>query len=724
MRGQFRSIWPAAMLVVLGTIVLTGCLGPDEPDPTGTDPFGHLDAVVAVPGGFRAIGWVVDPDTAAPIEVTVSSEQRTVKGVADIDRPDLAFATRGMGIRHGFNVHFGGLGPGPHQVCVWADNVGRGNRARALGCTYVTVPAPDPFGALDSAAAGGERRVQLSGWAIDPDTTAPIGVGVLLDGKPVANVAASQHRPDLAGSGFGPAHGFSFDIPAEPGPRQVCVIAENVGPGAHAWLGCRVVDVPEPRPDRRPVGSVTAVDPQPGGSAVEVRGTATDPDTTGPLQIRIVLDGAVRIVSTSGGRYSTVFSGLSAGTHTVCITAFDAPYQGAGTVVTGDRSWPCGTVILGDVSVGSSGAPAGPSVPVGPSGGSPIATVDRDAGISVELNDGSVLWLFGDSSQVDWAGRLQYFVNNTAAWAPAGTPTVTQDAVVGGAPVQFVSATGSTWTCPADHPKKAMWPASAVRTDGSDGPGGRDLVTAFFSNVCLGDGFLQIVAKGMSVVQWTYDPADKPIGAPIQGTVVNHELWATQEYGQAATTRTVGGTTYVYGYKCVTPPQGTPLWPNVLGPCHVGRVPVASVASPSSWRYWNGSSWVTDPAHSAAVIPGPAPGVADTRAPIAGATVSFDSTHGVYVMGYSPWPGFTDRVFVRVATAPEGPWSDVVEVALPGCNERMGSAEFYCYAGTVQPALSEPGLLGLGFYDQLVAVGPNRGQYLTVKVPFHVVITG
>ena len=102
--------------------------------------------------------------------------------------------------------------------------------------------------------------------------------------------------------------------------------------------------------------------------------------------------------------------------------------------------------------------------------------------------------------------------------------------------------------------------------------------------------------------------------------------------------------------------------------------------------------------------------------------VTWDEVHDVYVMAYSPWPGFTDRIFVRVATAPEGPWSDVVTVALPGCNDTIGTTGFYCYAGTVQPALSEPGLLGLGYYDQLVAVGPNRGQYVTVKVPFKVVL--
>jgi hypothetical protein len=114
-------------------------------------------------------------------------------------------------------------------------------------------------------------------------------------------------------------------------------------------------------------------------------------------------------------------------------------------------------------------------------------------------------------------------------------------------------------------------------------------------------------------------------------------------------------------------------------------------------------------------------GGSDPKAPVASATVSWDQVHGVYVMAYSPWPGFTDRIFVRVAESPQGPWSDAVEVKLPGCEDTVGRDGYFCYAGTVQPQLSSPGRLGLGYYDQLVAVGPNRGQYLTVTVPFTVV---
>ncbi|HPU39057.1 MAG TPA: DUF4185 domain-containing protein [Microthrixaceae bacterium] len=714
----YRNVW-SIVLAVMAAGALAGCLGPGEADPTGTVPIGSLERVVPMAGGFRVIGWAADPDTAAPVAVSVSSEQRLVKGTADLVRYDVGAAYPRLGAGHGYDIRYQGLTPGRHQLCVWVDNVGAGTQGRLLGCTYVTVPAPDPIGSLDSVAALNDRTVRVGGWALDPDTTDPIEVTALLDGGKVMTSTAKVARPDVdAVYGLGAAHGFAMDLPASPGRHSVCVIGHNVGAGDHAWIGCRDVVVPEAQPDRRPTGSVTAVEPV-GSSAVRVRGLATDPDTSGPVTIRVAVDGNVRTISTSGGAFDTTISGLATGSHTVCVTALDVAYTGTAPVTSGDRSWPCGTVILGSVSVGSSGAPAGPPTPVGPESTSPIATIDRDAGVSVQLRDGSVLWLFGDSSQVDAAGNLKYFVNNTAAWAPAGTPTVTSDAAPGGVPVQFVSPAGSSWTCPPERPNKAMWPTAAVRTDAG---GGRDLVTAFFGNVCLGSSWLDIEGRGQAVAQWTYDPNNKPIGQPIQATsVLNHELFSGQDFAQAATTRTVSGTTYIYGYKCDTPTDGPGVeWPTEFGPCRVGRVPVQSVSTRSTWRFWNGSSWVVDSAQAVGITPGPS--AEDPRAPVAGATVTWDEVHDVYVMGYSPWPGFTDRIFVRVATAPEGPWSDVVTVTLPGCNDTIGANGYYCYAGTVQPELSEPGLLGLGYYDQLVAVGPNRGQYVTVKVPFKVVL--
>jgi hypothetical protein len=80
-------------------------------------------------------------------------------------------------------------------------------------------------------------------------------------------------------------------------------------------------------------------------------------------------------------------------------------------------------------------------------------------------------------------------------------------------------------------------------------------------------------------------------------------------------------------------------------------------------------------------------------------------------------------VHVRVATTPVGPWTAPVEVNLPGCGDTVAGVAFRCYAGTAQPKLSEPGLLGVGYFDQRVPLEPARGQYLTVTVPFQVVVT-
>ena len=175
----------------------------------------------------------------------------------------------------------------------------------------------------------------------------------------------------------------------------------------------------------------------------------------------------------------------------------------------------------------------------------------------------------------------------------------------------------------------------------------------------------------------------------------------------------------INAYACDRPDDGSGL-PQEYGPCRVARVQAANVANRGSWTYWNGVSWVAG-IGSAAPMTLP-DGVGGYTAPVSSMTINRDETHGVYVMAYSPWPGFVDRIYVRVATSPQGPWTAPVEVLLPGCNDTVGGTTYYCYAGTSQPSLSAPGLLGLGYYDQLVDVGPTRGQYLTIQVPFTVVI--
>jgi hypothetical protein len=476
-----------------------------------------------------------------------------------------------------------------------------------------------------------------------------------------------------------------------------------------------MVGVAESTEDRRPTGKLTGVVPL-GGGQVSVAGSATDPDgAVGSVRLEVDRGrpGAqVLQLPVTGGGFSTVVGGLVDGLHTFCPIGVDV--VGA-PGLTGDRAFLCGSTALGSTSVGTGGTPSAPT-PVGAPAGNPLDGADRDAGVSVVLGDGSVMWFFGDTLEHDQVGNLRYFVNNTAAWAAAGTPTVTRDASSGGQPIRFATPLGDWCSGEPDHPTAAMWPESAVAVPQPDGH--TDRVVVFMSKVCLGDQFLEIVAKGMAVVETTYDDRVAHVDVPITGVVTQGDLaLPAAAWGRGAL---LAGE-HVYAYHCgvFDPPQ----W----GPCRVARVTPASITTTSAWRYWNGgswsseASWVSDPG-SAAEMTAP-DGIDGISMPVSAFTVAHDEQHDAYVMVYSPWPGFTDRVHVRVATTPVGPWTAPVEVFLPGCNDTNGGVQYLCYAGTAQPKLDQAGLLGLGYYDQLVQVGPTRGQYLTVTVPFTVVVT-
>ena len=86
--------------------------------------------------------------------------------------------------------------------------------------------------------------MKVSGWAIDPDTTAPISVHVYVDSIGEATTAGLG-RPDVgAVFPYGAEHGFAHSMAASAGSHTVCVYAINNGQGGHALLGCKAVVVP------------------------------------------------------------------------------------------------------------------------------------------------------------------------------------------------------------------------------------------------------------------------------------------------------------------------------------------------------------------------------------------------------------------------------------------------------------------------------------------------
>ena len=208
------------------------------------DPFGQIDSTGTVPGAVTAKGWAIDPSTSAPILVQMYLDGHTNAVTwANLARPDVGRAYPKAGPNHGYTLTMQTT-PGLHTVCLYAINTGPGTN-RGLGCRAVTVVSGDPFGHLDvvTTSAG---KVTARGWAIDPNTRAPILVQMYVDSAAHALTLATTARPDVARAypAAGPNHGYTLTMPTTPGPHTVCLYAINTGPGTSRGIGCRATTVP------------------------------------------------------------------------------------------------------------------------------------------------------------------------------------------------------------------------------------------------------------------------------------------------------------------------------------------------------------------------------------------------------------------------------------------------------------------------------------------------
>jgi len=298
-------------------------------------PTGNLEIAWPAVGAIRVGGWALDADTPDPIDVHVYVDG-TFRGafVASGNRPDVAAAFPGMGAAHGFGAVVGQFYGGVHKVCVYAINAGGGVNP-ALGCANVTLPAGNPKGSLN-VAQGLPGAIRVVGWALDPDTSMPISTHVYVDGKWTGAVTANLARPDVAAAfpGYGAGHGFDVTVPVVGGGQhQVCTYAINVGHGtANPKFGCATVTMPTGKPG----GTLDVVQGQPGG--VRIAGWSIDPDTTGPVQVHVYVNGVWTAAVTANTDRSDVGSAhpgygdqhgfdttvpLAAGTHTVCVYAIN-----------------------------------------------------------------------------------------------------------------------------------------------------------------------------------------------------------------------------------------------------------------------------------------------------------------------------------------------------------------------------------------------------------------
>ncbi|UIN29880.1 hypothetical protein [Microbacterium binotii] len=279
----------------------TDWFGSTQGRDTKDDPIGNLEILTAEPGYFRVAGWAIDPNAVtSSLQVHVYVGTVGTPIVADKSRPDVGAAYPGAGAAHGFDARIPATGTSPVQVCVYAINVGAGDHT-TLGCRTLDAMSGSPVGQIDSFSIvpGG---VQVSGWALDPDTTSSIEVHFYFDGYGLP-MKASNPRPDLGPHypAYGINHGFSGTLTVTPGTYNLCAYAVNVGAGSTTTLDCRQVMIPGP-PDvgRVPVGNLETFSVS--GSTATLAGWVIDPDTVNPIQVHVYVGAAGKAIIADGAR--------------------------------------------------------------------------------------------------------------------------------------------------------------------------------------------------------------------------------------------------------------------------------------------------------------------------------------------------------------------------------------------------------------------------------------
>ncbi|MGK0715088.1 hypothetical protein ACR5KS_03335 [Leucobacter sp. W1153] len=149
-----------------------------------------------------------------------------------------------------------------------------------------TGPDLSPVGSIESVLPG-LRQSTISGYAFDPETTAPIqihyyiggqyGSGGAWGGSQLANLDNSTVANKYPS--YGAAHGFSIRLTGLSAPTAVCIYAINVGRGSTRLLGC-----PQAAPiTGSPTGNFeafTVVEGKP-----KARGWVIDPDYVGTVDV-------------------------------------------------------------------------------------------------------------------------------------------------------------------------------------------------------------------------------------------------------------------------------------------------------------------------------------------------------------------------------------------------------------------------------------------------------
>lgn len=311
--------------VGLGTSVDVACVTRT----VSYSPSGKITRLTQAPGAVVVTGYATDPDTTATTKVTVLLQQSHGKYKTLGTLP----ANGATGPKPGYSFTGQVALPGPRfrpgnrTVCVRAKNLGSYGEDRIISCATKLLNW-NPTAAI-STLTQHSPGARITGWASDPDTTAPIAVNVYGDGKKLATVQANGAGATHNG------HNYTATIPLTDGKHTVCVIAVNVqfGSGNSAKV-CKPVTLAF-----EPYGKFETVTRAKGSSNVVATGWAIDPDSkTQPVPIQVSVDGGKPVTGkanlprpdvakqhpgTGKNHGFAITVPANAGEHKVCVAALN-----------------------------------------------------------------------------------------------------------------------------------------------------------------------------------------------------------------------------------------------------------------------------------------------------------------------------------------------------------------------------------------------------------------
>lgn len=149
-----------------------------------------------------------------------------------------------------------------------------------------TGPPTSPIGNFELATTT-INSATFRGWALDPETSAPIAVHLYVNGNWGGAFTASTPRADVSAAypSYGPLHGFEFTVPVGLGTFQACIYAINVGAGTNQALGCKSVSTPV----GPPFGNFEAISTS--GHQASLTGWAIDPDSPESISMTVRVNG-------------------------------------------------------------------------------------------------------------------------------------------------------------------------------------------------------------------------------------------------------------------------------------------------------------------------------------------------------------------------------------------------------------------------------------------------